>query len=170
MSELSIPAEQFILHWGEMSSRWGINRSMAQIHALLYLAEEPLNAEQIAERLVLARSNVSSSLRELMAWGVIRVVHRLGDRRDFFEAEADAWSLLQAILRQRKQREIDPTREMLRGCIKEHEKERGGDVTSIQRMRELLELLETLVSWYEQMSRLSPSMQRKILRLGQKLA
>jgi DNA-binding transcriptional regulator GbsR (MarR family) len=161
--------EEFILHWGEMSSRWGINRSMAQIHALLYLSEEPLSAEQIGEALGLARSNVSTSLRELQAWGIVRVSHRLGDRRDYFEAVTDVWQLFLTILEERKRREIDPTLEMLRRCLAEQE-EGGtdGDHTA-HRMRDLLEMLETLVAGYEQMKRLSPSTQRRVLSMGSRL-
>ena len=166
---LSPAQQQFILHWGEMSSRWGINRSMAQIHALLYLSEEPVNAEQIGEQLSLARSNVSTSLRELQAWGVVRVTHRLGDRRDYFRSVTDVWQLFLTILDQRKKREIDPTLEMLRGCLAEQQGADEGGSHTAERMRDLLEMLETLVAGYEQMQRLSPSTQRKVLSMGSKL-
>ena len=161
--------QQFILHWGEMSSRWGINRSMAQIHALLYLSEAPLNAEQIGEQLSLARSNVSTSLRELQAWGIVRVTHRLGDRRDYFQAVTDVWQLFLTILEERKKREIDPTLQMLRGCLAEQQGTDEGTSHTAERMRDLLEMLETLVSGYEQLHRLSPSTQRKVLSMGSKL-
>ena len=101
MGVLSGVEKQFILHWGEMSSRWGINRSMAQIHALLFLAPEPLAADEIARTLTIARSNVSTSLRELQAWGIVRMVHRLGDRRDHFETMDDAWEMFRVILEER---------------------------------------------------------------------
>lgn len=169
MDPLSSSQQEFILHWGEMSSRWGINRSMAQIHALLYLSQEPLNAEQISERLSIARSNVSTSLRELQAWGVVRVAHRLGDRRDYFEAVADAWEMFLTILEQRKRREIDPTLEMLRQCLAGHGAARRGDDFAFQRMQDLLELLETLMAGYERMLRLSPATQRKVLKMGDRL-
>jgi DNA-binding transcriptional regulator GbsR (MarR family) len=162
-------AEQFILHWGEMSSRWGINRSMAQMHALLYLSDRPLNAEEIAATLSLARSNVSSNLRELRAWGVVRVVHLMGDRRDHYQAIHDAWDMLMTILEQKKRREIDPTMLMLRSCI---EADRGSQVQSDhtrQRMAELLELLEAVTAWYEQMISLPKTAQKAILNLGGKL-
>jgi len=166
---LSPSQQQFILHWGEMSSRWGINRSMAQIHALLYLSEEPVNAEQIGDLLSLARSNVSTSLRELQAWGIVRVTHRLGDRRDYFQAVTDVWQLFLTILEERKKREIDPTLEMLRGCLAEQEGTDEGESKTAERMRDLLDMLETLVAGYEQMQRLSPSTQRKVLSMGSKL-
>jgi len=169
MPELSQATVQFIIHWGEMSSRWGINRSMAQIHALLYLSDHPLNAEQIATTLSLARSNVSGNLRELQAWGIIRVVHLLGDRCDYFQAMSDAWGLLTTILEQRKRREIDPTIEMLRECVKEDRKSQTEDDTTRQRMRELLQVLESVTAWYEQMINLPRSAQKTVLKLGSKL-
>jgi DNA-binding transcriptional regulator GbsR (MarR family) len=161
--------QQFILHWGEMSSRWGINRSVAQIHALLYLSEGPLNAAEIAGQLSLARSNVSNSLRELQAWGIVRVVHRLGDRRDYYEAVSDVWSMFVSILEQRKRREIDPTVEVLRECIDQHESGRSHDEFTRDRMQDLLELLELIGTWYDQMRSLSPASQRRVLSMGRKL-
>src|SRR5881397_2599941 len=109
--------QKFILHWGEMSTRWGINRTVAQIHALLYISAQPLNAEEIADTLSVARSNVSTSLKELQGWGIVRVVHVLGDRRDHFESLKDVWEMFQIILEQRKRREVDPTLDLLRECV-----------------------------------------------------
>ena len=106
-----------MLHWGEMGSRWGVNRTVAQIHALLYLAGRPLHAEEIAATLRVARSNVSTSLRELLHWNLVRVVHRMGDRRDHFETARDPWDLLRTIVRERKAREFDPTIGVLRECV-----------------------------------------------------
>ncbi|MHC4429420.1 MAG: GbsR/MarR family transcriptional regulator [Planctomycetota bacterium] len=170
MTPLNSVAQQFILHWGEMSSRWGINRTMAQIHALLYVSPEPLNAEQIGGRLQVARSNVSTSLRELQAWGIVRVVHLLGDRRDYFETVQDAFKMFQVILEQRKRREIDPTIAMLRGCL-EHASlsKREEDEYPLQRMEELLQLLQTLTLWYEQVGKLPLKTQKKVLRMGSRI-
>src|SRR5215212_3313029 len=106
--------EKFILHWGEMGTRWGINRTVAQIHALLYLSPRPLNAEEIADTLGVARSNVSTSIKELQAWDIVRVAHVMGDRRDHFESMKDVWEMFRAILDQRKKRETDPTLRLLR--------------------------------------------------------
>ena len=111
--------ERFILHWGEMGTRWGINRTVAQIHALLYLSPRPMHAEEIASTLSIARSNVSNSLRELQGWGIVRVVHVLGDRRDHFESLKDVWQMFEIIIAERKRREVDPTIEMLRTCLDE---------------------------------------------------
>src|SRR5215203_4273916 len=114
ISPLSPVAEKFILHWGEMGTRWGINRTVAQIHALLYLSEKPLHAEEIAETLGVARSNVSTSIRELQNWGIVRVAHVMGDRRDHFESMKDVWEMFRTILDERKKRETDPTLHLLR--------------------------------------------------------
>ncbi len=122
---------KFILHWGEMGRLWGINRSMAQIHALLYISPEPLCAEEISGTLSVARSNVSMNLRELQGWGVVRVAHVLGDRRDHFEAEKDVWSLFRIILDERKKREIDPTIQTLRECMAEDAKGDGDPYTTL---------------------------------------
>src|SRR6476660_8537022 len=112
MAHLSPVQEKFVLHWGEMGTRWGINRTVAQIHALLYLSAEPLHAEEIARLLSVARSNVSSSLRELQGWGIVRIAHVLGDRRDHFESMKDVWEMFRTILDERKKRETDPTLHM----------------------------------------------------------
>ena len=165
---LTPSASKFILHWGQMGTRWGINRTVAQIHALLYLSPEPLNAEQIAGALAVARSNVSTSLRELQAWGIVRVVHRLGDRRDHFETMKDAWQMFQVILEQRKRREVDPTILRLRELVAQTG-DSAEDQYPRQRMDELLELLQMLTIWYEQMGKLSPRVQRKVLRMGGKI-
>src|SRR5213592_2706618 len=116
MSKLSPVQQKFILHWGEMGTRWGINRTVAQIHALLYLSPRPLHAEEIAKTLSVARSNVSTSLRELQSWGIVRIVHVLGDRRDHFESLKDVWEMFRIILEERKRREIDPTLRALQEC------------------------------------------------------
>src|SRR5437868_10507779 len=119
MKSLTPVQEKFILHWGEMGTRWGINRTVAQIHALLYLSPEPLHAEDIARLLSVARSNVSSSLRELQSWGIVRSAHVLGDRRDHFESLKDVWQMFQIIAEERKRREVDPTVAMLKSCEEE---------------------------------------------------
>src|SRR6202161_1700171 len=111
---LSPAAQKFSLHWGEMGTRWGINRTVAQIHALLFLSPRPLNAEEIASTLGVARSNVSNSLRELQGWGIVRVTHLLGDRRDHFESMKDVWEMFRIIVDERRKREADPTLTMLR--------------------------------------------------------
>src|SRR5882724_2041630 len=117
MPDLTAVQKKFILHWGEMGARWGINRTVAQVHALLYLSATPLDAEDIAKTLGVARSNVSTSLRELQGWGIVRVTHLLGDRRDHFESMKDVWEMFRIIVDERKRREVDPTLEVLRSCV-----------------------------------------------------
>src|SRR5436190_18552483 len=122
MNVLSSVQQKFVLHWGEMGARWGINRTVAQIHALLYISPKPLNAEEITDALSVARLNVSTSLRELQNWGVIKIVHVLGDRRDYFESMKDVWEMFRAVMDERKKREIDPTISILRECVAESQK------------------------------------------------
>src|SRR5690242_4093323 len=118
---LPAPVERFVLHWGDMGSEWGVNRSVSQIHALLYLSERPLTADEIAERLELARSNVSTSIKELLAWNLIRRVPVRGDRRDHFEAETDLWEIVTRIAAGRKERELDPAVAALQACMRDAE-------------------------------------------------
>src|SRR5262244_3168485 len=114
--KLSTVQQKFVLHWGEMGTRWGINRTVAQIHALLYISPKPLNAEEIAETLNVARSNVSTSLKELQSWRIVKLVHVLGDKRDHFESMKNVWEMFRLVLDERKRREIDPTLSMIRDC------------------------------------------------------
>lgn len=163
--------QKFILHWGEMGTRWGINRTMAQVHALLFLASEPRNAEQIAEALSVARSNVSTCLRELQGWGIVRIVHRLGDRRDYFQTETDVWTLFRTILDERKRREIDPTMALLRECVAELEAAgEGGEQAHLrQRIEALLGLLELSGRWYETVGKLPTERLVQLLKLGDRV-
>ncbi|MFP3855066.1 MAG: GbsR/MarR family transcriptional regulator [Anaerolineales bacterium] len=149
--QLSDSVRNFILHWGEMGSRWGINRTMAQIHALLYISPHPLHAEEISESLSLARSTVSTSLRELQNWGVIRMVHVLGDRRDHYEAIDDVWEMFRMVLDERKRREVDPTLEILREGVEQAEEEgqhEGGEHT-YKKLKEMLEFFEAMSRIYD---------------------
>ena len=162
---------KFIVHWGEMGSRWGINRTVAQIHALLFVSEAPLTAEEIAQALSVARSNVSNSLRELQSWGVIKIVHVLGDRRDHFQALGDSWETLRIILDERKRRELDPAIERLRECVADLEAEPAGrrDGHAEKRLQELLKLLDTMNGWYQQVHHLPQSTVMKLVKLGAKI-
>lgn len=149
MVHLTPAMKKFILHWGEMGTRWGINRTVAQIHALLYLSPEPLTAEDIATTLAVARSNVSTSLRELQGWGLVRVVHILGDRRDHFESLKDVWEMFWIVMDGRKQREIDPTLKMLRESVANLGKDEPIDAHTQERLAAMLDFLETMASSYE---------------------
>jgi DNA-binding transcriptional regulator GbsR (MarR family) len=156
--------ERFILHWGEMGTRWGINRTVAQIHALLFVSGKPLHAEEIADTLSIARSNVSTSLRELQNWGIVKVVHLLGDRRDHFETMKDVWQMFRIVLEERKRREIDPTITVLAECVAEAEK--SSDSETYQRLQELQSFLETVSNWYEQVKKMPTASLIKIIKLG----
>ncbi len=162
---------KFILHWGEMGHRWGINRAIAQVHALLYLSEQPLCAEAISETLSMARSSVSTSLRELQAWGVIKVAHVLGDRRDHFEAETDVWTLFRLILDERKKREIDPTIATLRECLAGDPRDadpRTGDdgAYARERIAEMLGFFEAAEGWYQRVGKLPRSALSRLVKIG----
>src|SRR5688572_24005977 len=147
--------QKFVLHWGEMGQRWGINRTVGQIHALLYLAARPLNAEEIADTLGVARSNVSTSLKELQNWGIVRVAHVMGDRRDHFESLKDVWEMFRIILDERKKRETDPTLQLLRELNAEAKKNGAAEPHVRQRLAEMLNFMELMTTWYEQTRRMS---------------
>src|SRR5258705_11648729 len=147
MANLSPIQQHFGLHWGEMGTRWGINRTVAQIHALLFLAPKPLPAEEIADTLAVARSNVSTSLKELQGWGIVKLVHVMGDKRDHFESMKDVWEMFRVVLDERKRREIDPTLRLLRECIEEAEKARQTDKYTQERLRALRDFFETTTGW-----------------------
>jgi DNA-binding transcriptional regulator GbsR (MarR family) len=148
-------SRRFIVHWGEMGSNWGVNRSVAQIHALLFAHGQPLHAEDIADTLVLARSNVSNSLKELLNWRLIRVAHVLGDRRDYYETSGDVWELFRIIVRQRKEREFDPTVALLRELSSDPALDKESPAMQ-DRLRSTLDFMQTLGSWSDEMLRLSP--------------
>ena len=154
MPTLDPITEKFVLHWGEMGTRWGVNRTVAQIHALLYLSPQPLNAEDIAKTLSIARSNVSTSLRELESWGIVRAIHLLGDRREHYQAMKDVWEMARIILDERKRREIDPTVSVLRECLRDLERKGADRAEMRERLKAMLEFVEMLTSLYAQMSRL----------------
>lgn len=169
MEKLSPIKQKFILHWGEMGTRWGINRTVAQIHALLYVSPNPLNAEEIADTLSVARSNVSTSLRELQNWGIVKIVHVIGDRRDHFESMKGVWEMFRVIAGERKRREIDPTLAVLRECVEEASKEESLDTYTGERIAELLEFMEVMTSWYEQLSRMPTGSVIKLVKMGDKV-
>jgi len=166
---LSPVMQKFVLHWGEMGTRWGINRTVAQVHALLYLSPRPLNAEQITRTLAVARSNVSTSLRELQSWGIVRVVHVLGDRRDHFESMKNVWEMFQVVLDERKRREIDPTLEVLRACVAELEKAGPADAYTRERLVEMLDFFENMTSLYLEVRRMPVGALRRMARLRGRL-
>ena len=161
--------ERFVLHWGDLGSRWGVNRSVSQIHALLYLSERPLTAEEIADLLGLARSNVSNSIKELLGWDLIRRVPIKGDRRDHFEAEADVWEVFKRIAAGRKERELDPAIAALRACAAEAQGDPAVHALANARLAALLDFVETLDRWYAQMLTVPKQQLAGLIRLGTRI-
>ena len=161
-------AERFILHWGEMGTKWGINRTVAQIHALLFFYGRPMHAEEITETLSVARSNVSNCLKELQNWNLIHVVHIIGDRRDYFSTSTDAWELMRTVVPERKVREFNPVIQALQDCLDDPSAEMETP-ESMARIQETLTLMKTTSSWAEEMIRLKPETLSKVMRLGAKI-
>ena len=166
---LAPAVERFVLHWGDMGSQWGVNRSVAQIHALLYLSERPLTAEDISETLGMARSNVSNSLKELGGWKLVRRVPVMGDRRDHFEAETDLMEMVTRIAQGRKEREIDPAAAALRACLAEAEGDPRVGAVARARLAEMQGFVETLNRWYDQMLGVPPAKIMALIRMGAKV-
>jgi DNA-binding transcriptional regulator GbsR (MarR family) len=161
--------ERFILQWGDMGSQWGVNRSVSQIHALLYLSERPRTAEEIAAVLGLARSNVSNSIRELMAWNLIRRVPVKGDRRDHFEAETDLWEIAMRIAAVRKERELDPAVDALKACVAEADRDPKLHPVAAKRLKDMLSFVETMDRWYAQMLTVPKPRLAALIRLGTRI-
>lgn len=161
--------EKFVLHWGEMGARWGINRTVAQVHALLFLSPNPMNAEEITETLGVARSNVSNSIRELQSWGIVKLVHVMGDRRDHFESMKDPWEMFRVVLDERKRREVDPTLNMLREALADLNKEKEKDTYTAERLRSLQDFFETTSGWYNQLRGWPTAAVVKFIRMGDKV-
>jgi DNA-binding transcriptional regulator GbsR (MarR family) len=177
MTETTVPTgklpptvESFVLQWGDMGGQWGVNRSVSQIHALLYLAEKPLTAEDIADLLSMARSNVSNSLKELLAWNLIRRVPVLGDRRDHYEAETDVWEMVARIAAGRKMRELDPAMAALRACMEQAQSDPTLSPVARKRLRDMQDFTTSIDRFYGQMLALSRRKLQTILKLGAKLA
>ena len=169
MPELSPAEQKFILHWGEMGARWGISRTVAEIHALLYLSPKALTAEDIASTLSVARSNVSTSLKELQSWGLVSVQHELGDRRDRYESLKDVWELFKVILDGRKRREVDPTLAVLRQCVEELDASGSSDPYARQRLEEMLVFFEIMTKSYEQVRDMTKEELLRLFKLGESL-
>jgi DNA-binding transcriptional regulator GbsR (MarR family) len=161
--------EKYVLHWGEMGTRWGTNRTVAQIQALLYLSPNPLRADEIVDLLSVARSNVSTSIRELQSYGLVKMTHMLGDRRDYFESLHDVWELFRVIIEQRKQRELNPTLVMLKGCASEVQDEKETDQLTKDRIQNMLDFVESTSNWYEQISEIPTGTLTKLMSLGTKI-
>lgn len=168
--KLTAAAQKFVLHWGEMGQAWGINRTMAQVHALLFVSPEALDAEEISLLLDVSRSNVSTSLRELITWGVVRRVHIIGDRRDRFEALKDVMETFRVIMAERKRREMDPTIALLENCVAEAKAGDDAEQYTREQLEKMLEFCSMLTTWYSQIDRLSTPSLLRLFRGGAKLA
>jgi DNA-binding transcriptional regulator GbsR (MarR family) len=166
---LTPTAQKFILHWGEMGTKWGINRTVAQVHALLFLSRKPLPADDISTTLAVARSNVSTSLRELQGWGIARVVHVLGDRRDHFETTKDVWEIFRTVSEERKRREIDPTLRALRECVQELKANPQSDAYTRERLESMLEFLTIMTGLFEEVLRMPAGALRGVSKLRGKV-
>jgi len=163
---LTTSMKEFILHWGEMGTRWGVNRTVAQVHALLYLSPESLTAEDIADALSVARSNVSTSLKELQNWNLVQIDSRMGDRRDYFRTTADVWTLFLTVVDQRVEREIIPTMTMLQRLVTEARAERPAQPAVTARITSMQVFLEELHGWYMQVRKLPPSTLHSLISIG----
>lgn len=168
--ELTPVMERYVLHWGEMGARWGVSRSVSQIHALLYLSPLALTAEEISDTLSIARSNVSTSLKELQSWRLVHVTHVMGDRRDHFEASKDLWEMVTTIVEERKKREIDPTLTLLRQSVLEASGDRKTAPEVKARLEEMLEFLELTSNWHSELKQLPRPVVVKLMKLGAKVA
>ncbi|GAC1616470.1 MAG: GbsR/MarR family transcriptional regulator [Candidatus Acidiferrum sp.] len=166
---LSPVAQKFVLHWGEMGTRWGINRTVAQVHALLFLSAKPVPADEISATLAVARSNVSTSLRELQGWGIVRVVHVLGDRRDHFESIKDVWEMFRIVSEERKRREIDPTLRVLAECVQEMKTGAESDTFARERLESMLEFLTGMTGMFEEIMRMPTGALKNVVKLRGKV-
>ena len=169
MIDLSPVQEKFILHWGEMGTRWGINRTVAQVHALLYIWSEPLNAEEIRLALSVARSNVSNSLKELNGWGLLRTIQKLGDRKDHFATLDDPWEMFRIVGNERKRREMDPTAAMLAECLAEQKKARKEDLHTEQRLFDMKDFFDETMGCFDKLNALPTSTLRKLTKMTDKV-
>lgn len=167
--KLTPTTQKFVLHWGEMGARWGISRSVAQIHALLMISPEPLPADEIADTLAIARSAVSTGIKELQGWGLIRIVHHMGDRRDHFATLDDVWEMFLLIMRERRRRELDPTVAVLRECAAEAAASKSIPASTLKRFADLAEFMELTSRWCERSQALSPAGLKRLASLGDKV-
>lgn len=158
--------QKVVLHWGEMGARWGVNRSVAQIHALLWLSGRAMTAEEISETLGIARSNASTSLDELQTYRLVALTHVIGDRRNYYEAKGDTWDVVQTIVDERKKREIDPTLEVLRQARHMAESDPTTPPDVRRRLTEMLSFIERMTDWYEQMKRVPRGTLQRLIKMG----
>jgi DNA-binding transcriptional regulator GbsR (MarR family) len=158
-------SQQFVSHFGEMGSRWGINRTVGQIYALLFISQRALNADEIAETLEFSRSNVSMGLKELQSWRLVRMTHQSGDRREYFEAPADVWEIFRVLAEERRRREVEPTLSMLRMALLE-QPATDAERHAQDRMRKMYELIDRLMTWFDDVQKLAPETAMQLMGMG----
>ncbi len=168
MSTLSPLVRSFVSHFGEMGSRWGINRTVGQIYALIFVSPKPLNADEIAEALEFSRSNVSMGLKELQSWRLVRLKHLPGDRREYFDAPADAWEIFRTLAEERRRREVEPTMSMLRNALLEPAST-DEDQIAQTRMKGMYDVIELLMRWFDDVQRLDPNTLSQLMNMGSKV-
>jgi DNA-binding transcriptional regulator GbsR (MarR family) len=157
--------QKFVLHFGEMGSRWGINRTVGQIYALLYVTPEPLNADQLGESLGFSRSNVSMGLKELQSWGLVRLIHLPSDRREYFQAPEDVWAIFRTLAAERRKREIDPTLSMLRDALMEQPRV-AEDIHAQERMRQMHAFIELMTDWLDDVQKMDSETLASLMKMG----
>ncbi len=165
-SRLSPSVAKFVLHWGDLGNQWGVNRSVAQIHALLFISDDPQTAEDIAAKLSMARSNVSNSLRELLGWRLIHRVPILGDRRDHYAAEADIWEMATRIAQGRKEREIDPAEQALKSCLAEAQQDDQVSAQAREKLEGMLGFVSTMSRWHDEMLKVPKPALMALIKMG----
>jgi DNA-binding transcriptional regulator GbsR (MarR family) len=161
-------SQAFVLHFGEMGSRWGINRTVGQIYALLYVSRDAQTADDIVDKLGVSRSNVSMGLKELQSWRLVKLEHHPGDRRDFYSAPEDVWQIFKTLAEERQRREVDPTLSMLRDALLENAGS-PEDIYAQERMRKMHELIEQITDWFAEVRKLSPDTLQSLMGLGSKV-
>jgi DNA-binding transcriptional regulator GbsR (MarR family) len=168
MQTLTPLVRSFVAHFGEMGSRWGINRTVGQIYALIFVAPAPLNADEIAEKLEFSRSNVSMGLKELQSWRLVNLRHQAGDRREYFDAPTDAWEIFRTLAEERRRREIEPTLSMLRNALLE-QPSTDEDRIALERMRGMHDLIELTTTWFDDVQRIDPQTLSRLMKMGAKV-
>ncbi|AYQ28212.1 MULTISPECIES: GbsR/MarR family transcriptional regulator [unclassified Polaromonas] len=160
--------QRFVLHFGEMGSRWGINRTVGQIYALLYVSPRALNADEIGEALAFSRSNVSMGLKELQSWNLVRLQHLPNDRREYFQAPEDVWAIFRTLAEERRKREIDPTLSMLRDALMEHPSH-ADDIHAQARMKQMHDLIELMTGWLADVQKMDSATLMSLMKMGAKV-
>ncbi|MCZ4315478.1 GbsR/MarR family transcriptional regulator [Comamonadaceae bacterium G21597-S1] len=157
--------QKFVLHFGEMGSRWGINRTVGQIYAMLYVASRPLNADELGEALGFSRSNVSMGLKELQSWALVRLIHQPGDRREYFQAPDDVWAIFRTLAAERRKREIDPTLSLLRDALMEQPSV-PDDIHAQERMRQMHTFIEMMTDWLDDVQKMDSETLANLMKMG----